>query len=159
VRAKNSSPSGKKLGQAYLAMSNPAVVIWPGGDGWTRIPNTSGSYASSLGDVGPGGIGVTDEPFVFTPDEFGHRCLVSWLSTTDHPVDKPPPRIDNCDDPKYLVEHPNYAHHNIDIARHHRGGDLRGSTAATPPASGASIRSMVEWLRVGFVNATTATAS
>jgi hypothetical protein len=117
VRAKNSSATSGKRGEAFLVMSNPAVVLWPGGEGWTRIKNGAGSYGSSLGEVKPGQIGITEEPFVFVPDESGHRCLVTWLSTPDHPVDKPPPTITEAEKlAKFLVDHPNYAHHNIDIA-------------------------------------------
>src|SRR5258707_69382 len=37
VRAKNAAATGPNKGQAFLVMSNPAIVLWQGGDDWTRI--------------------------------------------------------------------------------------------------------------------------
>jgi len=120
VRAKNSSTTLTKSGKANLVLTNPAVVLWPGGDGWTRLM-AGGSYASPLlqagsSDIEPGAIGVTDTPFEYVPDYSGHRCLVTWLDTADHPNPNPPPKITEISElVKFLKAHPNYAHHNIDI--------------------------------------------
>lgn len=121
VRAKNSSTSEPASGTARMVMCDPAVVLWPGGEGWTPIKTASGSDHSDLLDVGPGEIGVTGDggegssPFVVVPTESGHRCLVTWVSTQKHPA-KAPPRIETAGKlAEYLVNNPNYAHHNIDV--------------------------------------------
>lgn len=120
VRARNSSKTQAKRGKANLAMANPAVVLWPGGDGWT-ILKAAGSNESTLmkngsDEIGAGETCITDIPFEFVPAEFGHRCLVAWLDTQAHPVKQPPPKITSMDElVKFLVNNPNYAHHNIDI--------------------------------------------
>jgi hypothetical protein len=114
--------SSEKSGSANLVLTNPAIVIWPGGDGWTRIQTASGSNSSELQAAGsasikPGKIGATTDPFVYVPNESGHRCVVTWLDTVDHPEPSPPPKITTMSElVKFLVDHPNYAHHNIDIA-------------------------------------------
>jgi len=121
VRAKNASQTLPKSGKANLVLTNPAIIVWPGGDGWTRIKNGQGSYESQLksagsSEIGPNKIGVTDDAFVYVPDQFGHRCLVTWLDTTDHPHPEPPPKITTVSElVKFLAANPNYAHHNIDI--------------------------------------------
>jgi hypothetical protein len=118
VRAKNSAPTTPAKGQAFLVLTNPAVVLWPGGDGWTQIKTQNQKYASDLlpSPVNPGALAVTQDPFVYTPTDSGHRCLVTWLSTQSHPQPNPPPRIDNAGAlVTWLVDHPNYAHHNIDV--------------------------------------------
>jgi hypothetical protein len=72
---------------------------------------------------------VTLDPFAFTPNEFGHRCLVTWISTTDHPLPNPPPRIVTGEAlAAFLIAHPNYAHHNIDIVQ-----DTTGVHTETKP--------------------------
>jgi hypothetical protein len=120
VRARNSSKTQAKKGKANLAMTNPAVVLWPGADGWT-ILKAAGSTESKLmkngsDEIEAGDICITDVPFELVPEEFGHRCLVAWLDTQAHPVKQPPPKITSMDAlVKFLVENPNYAHHNIDI--------------------------------------------
>lgn len=121
VRAKNASQTLPKSGKANLVLTNPAIILWPGGDGWTRITNGQGSYESQLklagsSDIGPNKIGVTVDSFVYIPPDSGHRCLVTWLDTTDHPHPEPPPKITTVSDlVKFLIANPNYAHHNIDI--------------------------------------------
>jgi hypothetical protein len=121
VRAKNSSASKTKSGKANLVLTNPAVVLWPGTEGWTRL-KADGNYESPIlrngsSDIGPGEVGITETPFVYIPSENGHRCLVTWLDTLDHPEGNPPPTITNMSDlVRFLKDHPNYAHHNIDIA-------------------------------------------
>src|ERR1041384_6024979 len=90
VRAKNSSAE-PATGTVKLVMCNPAVVLWPGGDNWTPLLTATGSDHCDLTDVPSQGIGVTGDggpetaPFVIVPKESGHRCLVTWLSTTKHP--------------------------------------------------------------------------
>lgn len=122
VRAKNSSTNETASGTVKLVMCNPAVVLWPGGDNWTPVYTATGSDSCELTDVEPGAIGVTGDggpntaPFVITPKESGHRCLVTWLSTLKHPYPKNPPKIETADAlAKWLIDHPNFAHHNIDI--------------------------------------------
>ncbi|MDQ3205442.1 MAG: hypothetical protein M3Q40_02800 [Pseudomonadota bacterium] len=131
VRAKNSSPTTAAKGQAFLVLTNPAVVLWPGGDGWTQILTNNGLAYSSLdpSPTGSGAIAVTTDPFVYKPLDSGHRCLVTWLSTQAHPVPAPPPRITDMNAlVKFLIDHPNYAHHNIDIAP-----DTTGAVTTTKP--------------------------
>ena len=116
VRAKNSSTTLMKHGQAHLVLTNPAIILWPGGENWTVIKTSKGNDYSEISDIQPGQIGVTTDPFSYVPPDSGHRCVVSWLSTPDHPIVGPPPRIDTIDKlVDFLVKHPNYAHHNIDI--------------------------------------------
>jgi hypothetical protein len=118
VRAKNSSSSSPKFGEVGLTMSNPSIVLWPGGDGWTVIKTAEGRDRSPITSTAPGKVGVTTDPFVFVPSEFGHRCLASWVSTPDHPIIGLPPKITSMDAlAKFLIAHPNYAHHNIDIVQ------------------------------------------
>jgi hypothetical protein len=142
VRARNSSPTSPKKGQAFLVMSNPAIVLWPGGDQWTRIKTGKGNYYSQLepDPVAANGICITkSDPFTFVPNESGHRCLVTWLSTQDHPHPEPPPRIDNVSAlAQFLIENPNYAHHNIDIAPNNSG-----SITQTKPFSSGTL--VAQW--------------
>jgi hypothetical protein len=143
VRAKNASKSGDNSGQAFLVMSDPAVVLWPGGDKWTRIKTNNGNYYSQLktsisgGDaIGPEAIGVTIDPFTLVPDSSGHRCLVTWLSTKQHKQPDPPPRITDAGTlAQYLRDHPNYAHHNIDIAP-----NTTGAVTKQQPFSSGTIQ-------------------
>jgi hypothetical protein len=118
VRAKNASPIAVKR-EAYVVMSNPAIVLWPGGAGWTRLKTSNAqTYSSPFGTVQPGSIGVAEDPFMFSPGagDVGHRCLVTYLSTAEDPHPEPPPRLTTVPEvAKYIIEHPNYAHHNIDI--------------------------------------------
>lgn len=122
VRARNSSSTTDAVGEAYLVLTNPALVLWPGGDGWTSILTDKGKTSSPLKTGGktaiaPNGIAVTEDPFVYVPPDSGHRCLVTWLSTKAHPVTQPPPKItDGQALAKFLIDNPNYAHHNLDIA-------------------------------------------
>lgn len=139
VRAKNSAANTPAVGEAYLAMANPAVVIWPGGDGWTRIKTNNQKDASPLqpSPTGGGAIAITTDAFVCVPTETGHRCLVTWLSTKSHPTKGPPPRIDNMNDlVKFLKDNPNYAHHNIDIAASTTGAvtNKKPFSSGTAPA-------------------------
>ena len=142
VRARNSSSTAPKKGQAFLVMSNPAIVLWPGGDQWTRIKSGKGNYYSPLepSPTSPNGICVTkSDPFTFVPAESGHRCLVTWLSTQDHPHPDPPPRITTVPElAKFLVDNPNYAHHNIDIVP-----NSAGSVTQQQPFSSGTIDA--EW--------------
>src|SRR6516164_3621091 len=48
VRAKNSSQTLSKSGNAQLVLTNPAIILWPGGDGWTRIRTSKGRNESPL---------------------------------------------------------------------------------------------------------------
>lgn len=122
VRARNSSSTTTAVGEASLVLTNPAVVLWPGGDGWTFIKTNQGRSASTLliggnSAIPPNGIAVTEDPFVYVPSDSGHRCLVTWLSTKSHPVTQPPPRITDAQAlVTFLKNNPNYAHHNLDIA-------------------------------------------
>lgn len=119
VRAKNSAATTPAVGNAYLVLTNPAVVIWPGGDGWTQIQTNNKKDASPLmpSPTNGGVVAVTTDPFVYVPTDTGHRCLVTWLSTKSHPVSGPPPRITSASElVQFLKDNPNYAHHNIDIA-------------------------------------------
>lgn len=137
VRAKNSAASTPAVGQAYLVLTNPAVVLWPGGDGWTQIQTNNHKDASPLqpSPTDGGAISVTTDPFVYVPPDTGHRCLVTWLSTKSHPVKDPPPRITDINALiKFLQEHPNYAHHNIDIAANTTGA----VTCSKPFSSGTA---------------------
>src|SRR2546423_778431 len=77
VRAKNSSMSLPKSGKANLVLTNPAIVLWPGGDGWTRVTTSSGSNSSDLKSGGSTNvparkIGVTTDPFMYVPEDFRH---------------------------------------------------------------------------------------
>lgn len=141
VRAKNSSQTLSKSGKARLVLTDPAIILWPGGDGWTRIKNSKGSYESPLTsagspDIGPNKIGVTEDPFLYTPSDFGHRCLVTWLDTTDHPDPGPPPKITKMDDlVRFLKEHENYAHHNIDIVADTSGRHTKSKSYTQGPES------------------------
>jgi hypothetical protein len=143
VRAKNSSTNEPATGTVRLVMCNPAVVLWPGGDNWTVLNTATGSDHCDLTDVAGGAIGVTGDggpetaPFVIVPKESGHRCLVTWLSTLKHKVPNKPPRIDNIDAlVKWLIDNPNYAHHNIDIVADTTGIQTRVNpfTAGNAPA-------------------------
>lgn len=122
VRARNSSATTNAVGEASLVLTNPALVLWPGGDDWTFLKTNSGSSASRLliggnASIPPNGIAVTEDPFVYVPPDSGHRCLVTWLSTKAHPVTQPPPKITSAEElVKFLKDNPNYAHHNLDIA-------------------------------------------
>lgn len=124
VRAKNSSATTEAVGLAYLALTDPAVVLWPGGNKWTFIKTSGGFDGSALGPIGPGAIAVTDDPFAYVPKDSGHRCLVTWLSTKSHPVKNPPPEITTASAlVTFLKDNPNYAHHNIDIAPNTTGAN------------------------------------
>lgn len=118
VRAKNSSTSPTpKKGEVHVGLTDPAIVLWPGGDKWTYLKNSSGKEASLIEGVAGGKIGVTTNAFQYVPTATGHRCLVSWISTPDHPIVGPPPLIRTMEElATFLIDHPNYAHHNIDIA-------------------------------------------
>jgi hypothetical protein len=122
LRARNSSSTTDAVGEASLVLTNPAMVLWPGGDGWTTLLTDKGKKASPLKSgsgtaVAPNAIAVTEDPFVYVPSDSGHRCLVTWLSTKAHPVTQPPPKItDGQALVKFLKDNPNYAHHNLDIA-------------------------------------------
>ena len=120
VRAKNSSPTASKSGKVYLRATTPGVILWPSDNGaWVKL-KAGESYSSELqknGDknIKPGEVGVTTVPFLYVPESFGHRCLVTWLDTPDHPV-TPPPEIRQMDQLiAFLIANPNFAHHNIDI--------------------------------------------
>lgn len=145
VRAKNSSATTDAVGKAYLCLTNPAVVLWPGGDKWTFIKTSRGMDASPLGPVGPGGIAVTDDPFAYVPLDSGHRCLVTWLSTKSHPVKGPPPEIRTSEElVTFLRANPNYAHHNIDIAPNTTGA----FSFPAPFSTGTGSSSWMVGLRV-----------
>lgn len=123
VRARNSSPSTDAVGEAALVLTDPAVVLWPGGDKWTRILTSEGKDTSRLGPVGPNGIAVTDDPFLYVPQDSGHRCLVTWINTKSHPAKVPPEIRDMQALVTFLKDNPNYAHHNIDIAPNTTGAN------------------------------------
>jgi hypothetical protein len=119
VRARNSAPNTPAVGSAYLALTDPALVLWPGGEGWTSIKTNNGNAYSSLqpSPVAGNAIAVTTDPFVYIPEESGHRCIVTWLSTQSHPVAGAPPKITDMSMlVQFLQDNPNYAHHNVDIA-------------------------------------------
>ncbi len=116
VRAKNSSTGENATGRVRLGMSNPAVVLWPGPGKWTILKTTTGNDYADLNNIGGGAIGVIDDPFDLIPTESGHRCLVTWISTKKHPISSEPPEITTAAAlADFLIKHPNYAHHNIDI--------------------------------------------
>lgn len=135
VRAKNSSPNTPASGYAFLALTDPAVVLWPGGDKWTRIQTNDHKEYSTLQPSPTAGnaVAVTTDPFVYAPPDSGHRCLVTWLSTQSHPVPGPPPEIRDMGTlVQFLKDNPNYAHHNIDIAPSTTGAH----TSSKPFSSG-----------------------
>ncbi|MGR3938294.1 hypothetical protein [Streptomyces sp. BRA346] len=116
VRARNSSKMESATGRARLVMCDPAVVLWPGGSDWTPINTSTGSDHCVLEEIEPGTIGVTQDPFEVVPETSGHRCLVTWLSTAKHSCPDNPGRITEVDKlVAFLKDHPNYAHHNIDV--------------------------------------------
>lgn len=122
IRAKNSSQSSMKNGMAYLVLSNPAIIPWPGNYGWTEIKTCTGQSGSKIMDVAPGQIGVTREPFLYIPRDSGPRSVISWLSTPEHPLFSMPPRIDTIDQlVRFLIEHPSYSQHNINIMEDSEG--------------------------------------
>ncbi len=152
VRAKNSSDQSK-AGKANLVMCNPGTVIWPDKNGWTRIKTQAGAYESTLscpsGEGIPGAeIGLTySDPFVYIPPpgESGHRCFVTWLDTEDHPLKTVPPQINTASElAAFLVSHPNYAHHNIDIVPSTTGSVTKGY----PFSSGAAEDTWVIGVKV-----------
>ncbi|MGH8051654.1 MAG: hypothetical protein ACREPB_13430 [Arenimonas sp.] len=137
VRAKNSAASTDAVGVASLVLTNPAVVIWPGGDGWTQIQTNNKKNTSALqpSPTAGGAIAVTTDPFVYMPTDTGHRCIVTWLSTKSHPVPNPPPRITSTSElVKFLQENPNYAHHNIDIVP-----STTGAVSTSKPFSAGTV--------------------
>ena len=115
VRAKNASKTETLSGKSYLALSNPAIILWPGPGKWDLMNNSKGQNFSEISNVKPGEIGATTDPFQYVPKESGHRCLVSWISTVQHPIGEPPEISNATKLAEFLIKHPNYAHRNVEV--------------------------------------------
>jgi hypothetical protein len=118
VRAKNSAANTPAEGRAYLVVTNPALVLWPGSEGWTQVRTINQAEAGTLQPrpINGGSIAVTTDPFVYVPADTGHRCLVTWLSTRSHPLSQLP-QIERMDQlVRFMKDTRNYAYHSIDIA-------------------------------------------
>jgi len=139
VRARNSSPTDTRTGEVFLAMTEAALVLWPDVANWTRAANSAGDYANPLSPnpVDPGQIGVTNDPFVFIPTESQRWCLVTWLSTPQHPEPTVPLITSAAELAQYLTEHPNYAFKNIDPAP-----DVDGPATFQQPFSSGSTAAL-----------------
>lgn len=96
VRTKNITDTPMS-GDVRLFYAKQSLFLYP--NQWltnTVKTEQTKSDVSVLSNVLPGGVGVTEDPFLWMPtDVTEHHCLITLVSTTEHPFDsqKPDPNI------------------------------------------------------------------
>ncbi len=100
LRGKNLDAAAQ-AGTARVFAAPSSLFLYP--QQWLQDPilTQRGADSSDMGSVAANAIGVTTDPFVWTPhDTSEHTCLVGFISTPDIPFEsqKPPNAVTSLDD-------------------------------------------------------------
>lgn len=100
LRGKNLN-AAVQPGTARVFAARQSLFLYP--SQWLQNPLLTARQADSsdMGSIEPNAIGVTTDPFVWTPTNIGeHTCLVGFISTPDYPFEsqKPPNAVTSLND-------------------------------------------------------------
>lgn len=87
VRGKNLTGSAL-TGTARVFFAPQSIFLYPSQWLQNTMKTTNGSETSDITDVAPNDIGVTIDPFTWIPSDINeHHCLITIVSTPDHPYE------------------------------------------------------------------------
>ena len=100
VRGKNLGAAAQG-GTVRVFVAPASLFLYP--SQWLQNPlqTARNDPRSSLSEIAPDAIGVTTDPFVWTPTSVGeHTCLIGFISTDQHPFEnqKPPNAVKSLND-------------------------------------------------------------
>jgi hypothetical protein len=115
LRTKNLS-NGPENGKVSLYYTPASLLLYPNKWKDNAIKTSDSQTEVYLSSTAPGGIAVTDNPFLWEPSSISndHYCLISRVSTPKH--DNPIPQVGSYTDmTEFILNNPGFGWRNVSL--------------------------------------------